>query len=112
MLCEKDKCTGCFACFNICPKNAITMDKDEYGNVYPSINKKKCVKCDLCSKICPSLKEKLNFNISKNAYAMHIKDEQKRSESSSGGAASTLYKEMIKSGGVGYGVTMMSSVTI
>lgn len=111
MLCEKDKCTGCFACFNICPKNAITMEKDDYGNVYPSINEEKCIKCGLCSKVCPSLKEKLAFNKSKNAYAMHLKDEQKRSESTSGGAASILYKEIIKSGGVGYGVTNIDSNT-
>ena len=42
---------------------------------------------------------------------MHLKDEQKRSESTSGGAASILYKEIIKSGGVGYGVTNIDSNT-
>ena len=28
---EKNKCCGCHACFNICPKNAIEMIEDEKG---------------------------------------------------------------------------------
>ena len=43
MICSKEKCTGCFGCYNICPKKAIEMKKDEYGNIYPHINKEKCM---------------------------------------------------------------------
>ena len=36
MICDKEKCTGCFACYNICPKNAIKMEEDEHGFIYPN----------------------------------------------------------------------------
>ena len=55
MICEKKKCTGCSACLNICPKNAISMYEDEYGCIYPQIDTKKCINCGLCKKVCPQL---------------------------------------------------------
>ena len=36
MICEKNICTGCEACNCICPKSAIKMEEDEYGNIYLS----------------------------------------------------------------------------
>ena len=38
MICKKEDCTGCFACYNICPKNAINMKEDEYGYIYQVLN--------------------------------------------------------------------------
>ena len=32
-----DKCTGCGACFNKCPKNAIVMEYDNEGFLYPKV---------------------------------------------------------------------------
>ena len=55
MICDKSKCTGCFACYNICPKKAINMVEDDNGFIYPEIDKDKCINCDLCKKVCPSL---------------------------------------------------------
>ena len=54
MICEKDKCTGCFACYNVCPKGAIEMKEDEFGYIYPEIIESKCINCGLCNYICPS----------------------------------------------------------
>ncbi|MBQ8434815.1 MAG: 4Fe-4S binding protein, partial [Oscillospiraceae bacterium] len=53
MLLFKDKkdCCGCGACFNICPKNAITMQEDMYGYIYPAINSSVCVDCGRCQKV-------------------------------------------------------------
>ena len=103
MICSKKECTGCYACYNICPKKAIEMLKDEYGNVYPVIDKNKCVNCDLCKKICPQLKKKLEFKKPLGAYAMYIKDEYKRKESTSGGAATAFYEYVLNNGGIIYG---------
>ena len=45
MICEKKKCTGCFACYNICPQDAIVMQEDRCGYMYPVINSNICVNC-------------------------------------------------------------------
>lgn len=47
------KCTGCGACSQICPKNAIAMKPDDEGFLYPEINSSLCIDCDTCRKICP-----------------------------------------------------------
>lgn len=42
------ECTGCGACVSICPKQAITMQPDAEGFLYPKVDGEKCVSCDLC----------------------------------------------------------------
>lgn len=105
MICDKTDCTGCFGCYNICPKNAIDMIKDEFGNVYPKINEDRCINCGLCKKVCPQLKEELDFREPITAYAMYNKDSEKRKASTSGGAATTFYENILKNNGVVYGVS-------
>ena len=51
-LCEKELCTGCLACFHACPKNAITIEKNNLGFKYPEVNDKKCINCGTCSQVC------------------------------------------------------------
>ena len=48
-------CSGCEACANICPKNAITMTRDAEGFAYPKINPELCIKCGKCDATCPAL---------------------------------------------------------
>ena len=45
-------CCGCTACENICPKQAITMQPDNLGFLYPQIDDSKCIDCGLCVKTC------------------------------------------------------------
>ena len=40
---NKTDCCGCSACYNVCPRKAISMQEDEYGYVYPVIDQDKCV---------------------------------------------------------------------
>lgn len=54
-LCEKEECTGCEACLNICPSSALTMNLFHDGFLYPQINEQACMKCKKCVSICPSL---------------------------------------------------------
>ena len=63
---NKAECSGCTACKNICPKNAIKMEEDVEGFKYPSINKEKCIECNLCEKVCPIL----NIKTIKNGFAL------------------------------------------
>lgn len=89
MICDKEKCNGCFACNNICPKKAISMTEDNNGFIYPKIDTSKCINCNLCKKVCPSLNNPL-FNKPDKCYAIQNKDPKELSKSSSGGAA-TLF---------------------
>ncbi len=50
---DKEECCGCTACYAVCPRNAIKMEKDEEGFEYPRIIKQKCVSCHLCLSVCP-----------------------------------------------------------
>lgn len=50
---EKYECSGCSACYCICPKGAISMIEDEEGFLYPIINETKCIKCYACIRVCP-----------------------------------------------------------
>lgn len=52
-ICKKEKCTGCSACMNSCPKNAISMKPDKEGFCYPLINHELCVNCKKCVSVCP-----------------------------------------------------------
>lgn len=98
-ICNKKNCTGCSACYSICPKNAITMEENEEGFVYPVIDTSLCVDCGLCQKVCPSLN--YNFSNDKNpkCYAAMAKDEI-RAISSSGGAFTVFANYILSNNGV------------
>ena len=101
---NKTKCCGCHACYNVCPKGAIKMQQDEKGFKYPVIDKEKCINCGLCTKVCPIL----NNNQIENkpvAYACINKDENIRSQSSSGGIFTILAEEILEKNGVVFGAT-------
>ena len=99
---EKKDCSGCSACFNICPKKAITMIPDENGFKYPNIDLNLCVHCNLCKKVCPIL---TNTKIEKkiHAYACINNNKNVRLNSSSGGIFYLLAENVIKKGGIVFG---------
>lgn len=81
------KCTSCSACFNICPVNAIVMEKDEEGFLRPKINKNKCINCKLCDQVCPIIKKSSDAKQYPEPiiFAGWNKNESIRKDSSSGG---------------------------
>ncbi len=54
---NKSNCTGCMACYSLCPKGAIRILTDGEGFDYPAIDKDKCIGCKMCIKACPRLKQ-------------------------------------------------------
>lgn len=102
-LCEKELCTGCSACFNICNKRAITMESDVEGFLYPEINAGICVDCGLCRKSCPMLYAVVKNSKTEVPLASLTKDIVLRKKSSSGGLFSVLANETFKRGGVVFG---------
>ncbi len=97
----KRKCTGCRACEKICPKGAIIMKEDAEGFLYPETDEEKCVNCDLCRQICPSV-NRMNGSRGEITAAIHM-DDDKRMNSSSGGAFIALAEAILENGGVVYG---------
>lgn len=102
---EASKCTGCFACVNICPKQCIQMKANEEGFLFPLIfDMRECVDCGLCEKVCPVLNNKKDkVSHLTEVYAAYTLKSDIRRESSSGGIFSELAVEVIKKSGVVYG---------
>jgi len=95
-------CSGCRACENICPRNAIKIICDEKGFKYPNINEKDCINCNSCKKVCPMLSEIEKMEQIK-IYASKNKNEEIRNTSSSGGVFSSLAEYIINQNGVVFG---------
>lgn len=45
---QKDECCGCTACMSCCPTNAIKMQPDYEGFLYPIVDDSKCIDCGMC----------------------------------------------------------------
>lgn len=103
---DKKECCGCGACMNVCPKEAISMVEDEYGFIYPKIDKTLCVECGACKKVCgyQSLPEK---HKPERVYAMAAKDEDMLRQSASGGAFAVIAENILKDGGIVYGAALV-----
>lgn len=99
---KKEECCGCSACVNICPKKAISMYEDEYGFLYPKINKDKCIKCEMCKNVC-TYQNKNETNNPINTYVAVSKSKQILSKSASGGVFATIAGEYLKNDGVVFG---------
>lgn len=50
---KENECTGCGACFNKCPVQAIRMQENREGFLFPQIDESACVHCGQCLNICP-----------------------------------------------------------
>lgn len=99
---DKKDCSGCSACYNICPVNAIEFIPDSKGFSYPKVNIEKCISCNLCEKVCPIINKNNIYNKPK-AYAVINKDDEIRKYSSSGGIFSLLATVILEQGGVIFG---------
>ncbi len=107
----KNDCCGCYACKNICPKNAIVMEEDEKGFLYPVVNDNKCIECKLCEKIC-GFKIKIRENKEDlKVYALKA-DDDIRLQSTSGGAFTLLSDVLLEKGGVIYGAVMDENLKV
>ncbi|MBE6979310.1 MAG: 4Fe-4S dicluster domain-containing protein [Ruminococcaceae bacterium] len=91
-----DQCTGCGACYNKCPTNAIVMEYDEEGFIFPKVTDT-CVNCGLCQNVCPALNP-LKFHDKPASYAVWAADDV-RLKSSSGGMFSLLADYVLEHGG-------------
>lgn len=104
-------CTGCFACANACPKDAISLPSGFEGFYYPKIDEEKCINCQLCDKICPVLNP-IKTSIMSHAYYGWSKNDSIRKASSSGGLFYHLASIVLDDGGIVYGASFDYGDTI
>lgn len=99
-ICDKNLCTGCAACSQLCPKSAISMQENEEGFLYPSISDA-CIECGLCIKKCP-----VNAEVEKYPTTFYMgwhKDKEVLLNSSSGGIFTAIAKYVFDRQGVVFG---------
>lgn len=101
-LCGIEKCTGCWACVNACPKKCISMKSGELMHLYPSIDKNLCINCGKCTIVCPEINNVKKL-VPQIVYAARTKDEIDYLSSTSGGISSVLANLIIAKGGIVYG---------
>jgi coenzyme F420-reducing hydrogenase beta subunit len=99
---KNEDCTGCSACYSICPQNCIAMIPNSAGFLYPVINIDKCTSCGKCRKVCSDRKKIGKTNI---LYAMgcYNKNDTIRLKSSSGGIFYLLARKVLMDHGVVFG---------
>ena len=97
-VCKLNKCVGCHACEDLCPKGAIQIvDGVEYLNAV--IDEERCINCNICDKVC-----QVNHPIEKMKpvkwFQGWSENEDVRKKSSSGGLAAELSRTIVKEGGL------------
>lgn len=100
------QCCGCTACASICTHEAITMQPDVFGFLYPVVDESKCTNCGLCGKVCAfhsGYNKELNLP-EPLAFAARHKDMNQIAASQSGAAFAALSDWILEQGGVIYGV--------
>lgn len=99
---DKKDCCGCNACYDICPKQCVTLKTDIEGFWYPEVDKDRCIDCRLCEKACPQLHvEELKHNEFEKpvCFAAIHKNIETRFASTTGGMFSALAEQMYEEGG-------------
>lgn len=108
---DYEKCTGCGACVQRCPKRCISWTQREFGFRYPQIEKDACVNCGLCEKVCPTDKA-LEVPVEQKVYAAVHKDTEVLAKSTSGGAFTAIADAIFAQGGIVYGAAMLDDMQV
>ena len=108
---DYEKCTGCGACVQRCPKRCISWTEREFGFRYPQIDKDACVNCGQCEKVCP-IDKALEASAEQKAYAAVHKDDEVLAKSTSGGAFTAIADAVFAQGGIVYGAAMLDGMQV
>lgn len=102
MIKDMEKCCGCGACRDICPKKCITMKKSDEGFLYPEITSSECVNCGLCDTVCP-VQAGIEKKKASHGYIAFSAKNTQREYGSSGGIFGVFANCIINNGGVVFG---------
>lgn len=111
---SKIDCTGCGACSGICPVQAISMQPDIEGFLYPKTDMEVCVHCEKCLRICPVLRVpcQKETNTTAEAYAAKTPNESVRQQSSSGGIFTEIASFILEKGGIVFGAAFDDTFSV
>lgn len=104
-ICARDKCSGCWSCYAVCPQHCIEMRADSEGFLYPKVDADRCVKCGKCKSVCTGLRKGMprsaDFGL---AFCSH--DEELLRNTSSGGFFTWAARRVLRQGGVVLGAAL------
>lgn len=111
---NENNCCGCGACYNVCPKDAITMKPDTKGFAYPDINDDLCINCGLCNKVCPIIESSISGQdgFDQEIYGIYSCDNKTRMSSTSGGAFTLFANEILGCDGVVVGASLDKNMDV
>ena len=102
---DKTDCFGCRACEQVCRADAIYMEDDSEGFMYPVLDRHKCVDCGQCIVACP-MENSTDGNPMIEAFAAVHKDESVLQDSSSGGVFTAIAECVLDMDGVVFGAVL------
>ena len=106
------RCTGCGACANVCPTDAILLCPDPLGFFRPEVDPQKCINCGKCVRTCPVYVDGCAEHAAQpECYAVMAEDSV-RIRSSSGGAFFALAKAVLNMGGAVCGAELTPNLSV
>ena len=96
-------CTSCQMCAAVCPHEAIAIRLDDDGFYRPRVDEARCIDCNLCTKVCyrfdPAPRRTATSDLEKiPLLAATAQDKTLLDETTSGGIADLLARELIAEG--------------
>lgn len=105
-LADREHCTGCLVCADVCAQNAITCVINDEGHYTYKVDENKCILCHCCEKVCPMVNgSQYGSNELKisQPFAAWTTDDTLRARATSGGVFPAVAKNIIGQGGVAFG---------
>ena len=109
-LAPRDRCTGCAACCNGCPKGAIRMEADREGFLYPQVTDG-CVQCGHCTPSCP-VRQQRGPSTAPAWCAGGSGGRARRPPAPPGGAFIELARYVLEGGGVVFGAALDEALRV
>ena len=109
IICPEDKCTGCGACREACPVQAIAFRNNALDFPHPRVDEARCISCGRCVKVCPSNSEE-SGRVPMRVLAAFDRDATRRNKAASGGVASAFGRCVVEDGGVVFGAVLRDDV--
>lgn len=108
---DKRECCGCRACEQVCVPQAIVMEADAEGFLYPRVEADRCVGCGRCEKVCAYANPRYTETRPK-VYAAYLRDIGQRTMSTSGGVFYAIARSVIADGGIVFGSVLDGNMQV